>query len=111
MNNKFEIEKPRRGALPAHGKTRKEIHDLVIAQGGCAICHSARHGGRGWHGDHDHRTGLFRGVLCSTCNAGLGMFRDDPRALYAAIHYLERHFLLHHGRDGKRFKIKGRAKR
>lgn len=99
----------RKPPLPAHGKTRAQIHDIVIAQRGCAICKRARHGGRGWHGDHDHKTGLFRGVLCSSCNTGIGMFRDSPRIMYAAIHYLEQHAMLHGRKTGKAFKIKPRA--
>lgn len=39
--------------------------------------------------DHDHSTGLVRGLLCSNCNSGVGHARDDPRILMSAIHYLE----------------------
>lgn len=66
--------------------------DLLAYQGGvCAICRTNRPTGRGdFHLDHDHATGVIRGVLCNRCNTGLGLFRDDPRLLAAAIAYIER---------------------
>lgn len=39
--------------------------------------------------DHNHRTGVCRGILCNECNTGLGFFFDDPKVLAAAIRYLE----------------------
>ena len=39
--------------------------------------------------DHNHATGEFRGVLCRQCNRALGMFRDSPTILHAALEYLE----------------------
>lgn len=38
--------------------------------------------------DHCHTTGKIRGLLCSTCNRGLGYFKDSPQLLGRAIEYL-----------------------
>jgi len=38
--------------------------------------------------DHNHRTGIIRGMLCNHCNRGLGHFRDDPELLEFAAIYL-----------------------
>ncbi len=51
----------------------------------CAICRSPDPNCV----DHCHTTGRFRGVLCRTCNAGLGQFRDDPALMRAAALYVE----------------------
>ena len=40
------------------------------------------------HMDHDHKTGQFRGWLCSKCNQGLGLFSDSIECLQLAIKYL-----------------------
>ena len=48
----------------------------------CAICKTndpKSKNERGWAVDHCHKTGKVRGVLCSPCNAGLGLLAtDDP---------------------------------
>lgn len=52
------------------------------------------------HRDHDHSCcpggrssgcdNCRRGLLCRSCNIGLGMFSDDPSKLKKALDYLER---------------------
>ncbi len=82
-----------------YGITEDEFVMLEQAQGGvCAICGELervqRRGRvRRLSVDHDHDSGRVRGLLCHSCNAVLGMLRDDPEriARYArgAIAYLE----------------------
>ena len=38
--------------------------------------------------DHCHKTGKIRGLLCSSCNRGLGYFKDSIQSLQTAINYL-----------------------
>jgi hypothetical protein len=39
--------------------------------------------------DHNHKTGIIRGLLCSKHNRGIGMFDDSEEILMNAIKYLK----------------------
>jgi hypothetical protein len=57
----------------------------------CAACKSDHPGSKkGWHTDHDHMTGLFRGILCQSCNLILGHAKDNPQKLIVLLEYLGR---------------------
>ncbi len=56
----------------------------------CAICNELPEKQELSH-DHDHETGLPRGLLCSRCNTGLGFFKDDPQRLIHAVLYLRKY--------------------
>jgi hypothetical protein len=51
----------------------------------CAICDSYLEDP---YVDHDHTTLKVRGLLCLTCNAGIGMLQDNPDLLERAVQYL-----------------------
>lgn len=80
---------------------RRELHNeqeqskrFLLDREVCDICHrpetATRNGVvRLLNKDHDHRTGEWRGLLCSRCNQAIGMFSDNVHLLQAAIRYLE----------------------
>lgn len=52
---------------------------LANQNGGCAIC-GKEPGQRRLHIDHDHATGVVRGLLCTRCNSSLGWFETHHEA-------------------------------
>lgn len=40
--------------------------------------------------DHNHVTGNIRGLLCNSCNRGLGLFKDNAVLLRLAAEYIEK---------------------
>lgn len=68
------------------GMTIQEYEDMVSVQKGrCLICKKNTK----LHVDHCHTSGDIRGLLCGTCNRGLGMMQDRTDFLRRAIRYLE----------------------
>jgi len=84
--------------LRRFGITMEQYEAMLKAQDDrCAICGNAEKT-NGKHGepmelavDHNHATKAVRGLLCNSCNKGIGHFNDDPDLLRAAIAYLEKH--------------------
>lgn len=77
-----------------YGMTREQVTELIEQQNNrCAICqkHPSERlaGGARLRVDHCHTTGKIRGLLCHSCNAALGLFKDDPSLLLKAALYLE----------------------
>ena len=77
--------------LRKFGMTLAQYEQLFAAQGGvCALCGKPPTPGISLHVDHDHSTGILRGLLCFKCNNALGDYDDDPERLRAAASYLDR---------------------
>lgn len=101
-NNKHRTEckhcRNKREAARRYDISVGDVDRLIEAQGNtCAIC--GTHANDIEHKsfvsnplviDHDHSTGKVRGLLCPTCNNGLGHFKDNPELLFAAAEYLSR---------------------
>lgn len=76
-----------------YGIDKSEYLALLIAQDNkCGICRGDLNLDKHTCIDHDHSTGEIRGVLCSSCNKGLGFFKDSIDLLEASISYLENNF-------------------
>ena len=65
-----------------------EEYDILLQEqsGGCAICGKTGQ----LHVDHSHITGKVRGLLCPTCNRGIGQLQEDSSLLRLAAAYLDR---------------------
>ena len=71
-----------------YGISNEEYDRLLVSQDGrCKIC-SGLNKNQTFHVDHDHETGMIRGLLCNGCNTGIGLFRDNPEFLTKAALYL-----------------------
>jgi hypothetical protein len=65
------------------------VSTLYRQNGSCAICMTPFD--KTPQADHAHTDPpIPRGLLCSNCNTGLGLFRDRPELLEAAAQYLKK---------------------
>lgn len=90
----LHTEMARRARLKRYGLLEIQINELKEQQGyKCKICNKKSP----LVLDHDHKTGAFRGLLCSKCNTGLGMFQDNTIILKRATEYLTKSegFIIH----------------
>lgn len=74
-----------------YGLSLQDYDDLLESQDGlCAICKRPPVEGRNLAVDHDHSTGVIRGLLCHNCNVAIGNFGESLEIIKAAVVYLER---------------------
>lgn len=81
-----------------YGISKDDYLNMVEAQNNkCAICFNEETVENHWKPgetrrlsiDHDHKTGLIRGLLCFRCNATLGKVEDNVEYLKSMVNYLE----------------------
>lgn len=75
-----------------YGLTLSNFNALKIKQKNCcAICENKLKDGQGTHVDHCHKTGIVRGLLCNSCNRGIGYLQDSIEILKSAQKYLKKY--------------------
>ena len=84
--DKVKISKRRDHLKRKYGMSLEEFEDLSKKQNRkCKIC------GRYMNKidiDHNHKTGEIRGLLCNSCNRGIGHFKENTLSLIKTIKYL-----------------------
>lgn len=85
-NNPDKISEVRRRYL--YGMEPEDYQKLLIAHNKrCAICKKKTK----LHVDHNHKTGRVRGLLCGSCNRGLGILKDSLKIIKSAERYLRKY--------------------
>jgi hypothetical protein len=85
--NRRQYYKPHEAARRRHSLTEEEYAELMGVSE-CQICSSPM---PRKCIDHDHETNEVRGVLCHSCNRGIGLLGDNIATLQNAINYLQKH--------------------
>lgn len=87
--NDLKQHSRRRTLLRVYGLTLDNYEALLASQGHrCACCGTTS---ERWCVDHDHKSGLVRGIVCGLCNTGIGHLGDTLTGLETAANYLRRH--------------------
>lgn len=72
-----------------YGVTQDQYDAMLASQSGaCALCRKPPKANKRLGVDHDHATGVVRGLLCDPCNQGIGMLGDNAVGVAAALLYL-----------------------
>lgn len=65
----------------------EEWDERILNQGGmCAICEESTK----LCVDHDHVSGVIRGLLCRSCNIALGKFKESSKIVCLAAEYMKK---------------------
>ncbi len=75
-------------SLRKYGLTLDQYYSLEESQGWC--CYLCKEEAK-LTIDHCHQTGRVRRLLCRQCNAGVGMFKDNPQTMRNAAIYMEKY--------------------
>lgn len=72
-----------------YGLTHAQVREMISRP--CEACGAPSVDTKFVHIDHNHATGVVRGVLCHACNTSFGLMDEDVGRMNALIDYLEQH--------------------
>lgn len=93
-SKRFRIADPARAKNSSlkkdYGITLEQYEEFLVKQENCcAICSTHNSSlPKALHVDHDHNTGVIRGLLCGKCNMAIGLLKDDVVLVAKVITYL-----------------------
>lgn len=85
-----EYEKEKKSGMPLVITKEDRNKMLLEANYSCTLCLRPKEP-RKLFIDHCHKTGKIRGVLCPSCNTGIGLFRENTEIMEKAIKYIQTH--------------------
>lgn len=86
-NNKEKIRIQK--ASNKYNISEDKVRELYLIDK-CGICFEKITSQKSKHIDHCHESNKVRGVLCTNCNVGLGMFKDNRLSLLNAIDWISK---------------------
>jgi hypothetical protein len=73
-----------------YGISEAQYQEMLVKQNGlCAICRLTNRSDHRLVVDHDHKTGIIRGLLCHACNLMIGNSNDNYLVLLNGAEYLK----------------------
>lgn len=71
--------------------SEEEYKNIYKRKQQCEICKTTDNKGKPFCIDHNHGTGIMRGLLCNKCNLGISFFNDDPVISNNMTKYLKKY--------------------
>ena len=62
---------------------------MIINKSPPKLCECCREIPLYWIEDHDHKTNVFRGWICKSCDSGIKLLGDNLKGVVKAVMYLE----------------------
>lgn len=88
-NREKILKRQKKNIYKKYGMTQSDYDKMLDEQNGvCFLCGRPPKDGKRLVVDHSHETGRVRGLLCTTCNVGLGLLQDNSDLLKKAADYI-----------------------